>query len=85
MSTDLEKERDLTEDLERRKQHRLLLAERRRRGATLRAGRLRQQSAEMHLCAMVVELLLEKEKNRCRELELRLQKEKLRAAELEHR
>lgn len=93
ISTDLEKERekfiDLTKDLERRKQHRLLLAERRRRGATLWAGRLRQlgdqQSAEMHLCAVVVELLLEKEKNRCLELELRLQKEKLRAAELEHR
>lgn len=92
-SIDLEKERDkfidLTTDLERQKQHRLLLAERRRRGATHRAGRSRQlgdqQSAEMHLCALVVELLLEKEKNRCVELELRLQKERLRAAELEHR
>jgi hypothetical protein len=40
---------------------------------------------EMHLCAVIVELLLEKEQNRCLELELRLQKEKLRAADLEHR
>jgi hypothetical protein len=93
MSIDLMKERekviDLTKDLERQKRQRLLVAERRRRGALLRADRLRQlgdqQSAEMRLCALIVELLLEKEKNRCLEPELRLQIEKLRAAELEHR
>lgn len=90
MSLDLEKEREkfinLTTDVERQKQHRLLLAERRRQGAILQAGRLsNQQSAVVRMCAVVVELLLEKEKNRCMELELRLQKEKLRSVQLEHR
>jgi hypothetical protein len=90
MSLHHEKEREkftnMTTDLERQKQQRMLLGERHRQGAILKAGRLGdQQSAEMRLCSVVVELLLEKEKNRCLELELQLQKEKLRAAELEHR
>jgi hypothetical protein len=93
MSNDLEKEMEkvihLTKDLERIKQQRLLLAEKRKQGALLRAERLRhsgdQQSTEMRLCALETDLLLEKEKNRCLGLELQLEKEKLRAVDLEHR
>lgn len=93
MATDLERQSEkvikVTKDLERLKLQRLLMAEKRKQGALLRAERLRlsgdQQPIETHLCALETELLLEKEKNRCLELELQLVEEQLRAAGLEHR